>query len=143
MRLALRKLAPITTAVLLVLAIMVAPLCNTLCASLGRCHAHSSAADSTSDACHHVTLSTESDDSSPALRSGAICAQPEIPIIVADTDSTQTAHRLDRIPRPLSSPLIDVSSDQTQTPAKYAAQSDSSGTPTSSDPRLRTTILQI
>jgi hypothetical protein len=143
MRLGLRKLAPITTAALLVLAIMVAPLCNTLCASPASCHARSSAAESTSDACHHVTVSTESDDSLPALRSGAICAQPEIPMIVADTDPTQTTQRLDRISALLNSPLIDASFNRIQTRAKDAVLSDSGGAPASSDPRLRTTILQI
>ena len=140
---ALRKLAPTTTTVLLVLAIMVAPLCNTLCARVGSCHEHSSAGESTSDACHHVAVSTESGDSSLALTSGAICAQPETLAIVADTDPKQTTQRLDRISALLNSPLIASSFNGIRTRAKDVVLSDSDGTPASSDPRLRTAILQI
>jgi hypothetical protein len=143
MQLALRKLGPTTTAALLVLAIIVAPLCKTLCASPGSCPAHSFAAKSASDTCHHATLSTASDDPAPALASGAICAQPEIAAIVAGSDSTRMAQRLDRTSTPLNSSLIAASSDATQTRTKDAALSGSSETPAPSDPRLRTTILQL
>jgi hypothetical protein len=143
MRLALRKLVPAITAALLLLAILAAPLRAVFCANLGSCQAHSSATDANSDPCHHATVSTDSDDSASALTSSTTCAQPEIPEVVADTDSTQTGRNLDRISPPMSSPFATAASDAIQTCAEDAALCDSGGALTSSGPRLRTTILQI
>jgi hypothetical protein len=143
MRLALRKLVPAITAALLLLAILAAPLRAAFCANLGSCQAHSSATDSNSDPCHHATVSTDSDDSASSLTSGTTCAQPEIPEVVADTDSTQTGRHLDRISAPISSPVIATASNTIQTRARDAALSDSNSALASSGPRLRTTVLQI
>jgi hypothetical protein len=143
MRLALKKLVPATTAALLLLAILAAPLRAAFCANLGSCQAHSSATDASSDPCHHATVSTDSDDSASALTSSTTCAQPEIPEVVADTDSTQTDRNLDRISAPMSSPFVTAASNVIQTRVRDAALCDSTGALTSSDPHLRTVILQI
>jgi hypothetical protein len=99
MKRALQGLGHAAMALLVVLALFVAPVCNTLCAAPSHCPAEAIASSETnSDSCHHVVLSSDSFAVSHMLTADTTCSQPDRVAAIVDVNPRLTEDRADRQP---------------------------------------------
>jgi hypothetical protein len=139
-----QRIAPATVAALTILAMLLAPVCGTVCAAPNHCAAPEPAlVQAESQDCHHSLIPGNSDAAAAAVTSTRNCARPEILALTVDYSKSWSASRSSQTSLLPVSAIVVAQSCDFSAALRRAPFLDSNCVHRSATPLARSTVLQI
>jgi hypothetical protein len=137
-----QRIAPATVAALTILAMLLAPVCGTMCAAPNHCVAPEPAlVQAESQDCHHSLIPRNPD--AAAVTSARNCARPEILALTVDYSKSWSASRSSQTSLLPVSAMVVAQSCDFSAALRRAPFLDSNCVHRSATPLARSTVLQI
>jgi len=130
-------------AVTTILAMLVAPLCGTLCATSSHCSARAGVAPSEAGACHHNASFAAADASQTGIAAAKMCNQVDLPAVTPRTTKSWSPSLETHGSTPQLQAIAANERSASSLGVSRAPWLKTSDRPRPSDPHISTTILQI